>query len=85
MKKKAMTLLVVLCMAMSISALSAAEKPVSRQLPATVETRIEGAGCQERAAGVMVGLAVGALSPCSVFCAIGALYTAVAGSLLCAD
>lgn len=84
MKKQALFLLSVLCLTMSIGTLSATEQPVSRQIPATVEAQISGTGCRERTLGVMAGMAVGALSPCSVFCAVGSFYAAV-GYAFCAD
>ena len=73
---KKMVLVSVLTLGVSLSVVGAKPRKVT-PLPATAAVEVKtvgGDGC-DAAAGVAVGLAVGALSPCSIVCAVAAWYT----------
>lgn len=51
------------------------------QLTPVAEARVEGGMSCASVGGLAAGLAIGALSPCSVICALGAWYAVGAGWL----
>jgi len=74
-KSTHVVLAVVVALALSISAVSAAvPQPASHVMtPATAATVRGGLSC-DAAIGLGAGLAIGALTPCSIVCAVGAWY-----------
>ena len=69
-------LVCVLVLAFTVSLLSAMPNPVAAQpLAQAAEAQAVGGGIAcGHAAGLEVALALGALSPCSILCAVGAWY-----------
>lgn len=86
---KSMVLVAALTLGMSLSLVSA--KPHSRQVPApapvSAEAKIVGGMSDACAAtlGVAAGLAIGALSPCSIICLVGAWYVGIGGGAIACD
>ena len=83
---KSMVLATALTVGMSLSLVSA--KPHSNMVPApapiVAEAQVVGGisdGCAATL-GVAAGLAIGALSPCSIICAVGAWYVGIGGAAL---
>ena len=86
---KSIVLATALTVGMSLSLVSA--RPHSNMVPAptpiAAETKVVGGDDACAAAlGVAAGLAIGALSPCSILCAVGAWYVGIGGAaLLCSN
>ncbi|HEV2719785.1 MAG TPA: hypothetical protein VG323_07175 [Thermoanaerobaculia bacterium] len=75
--KKSTTLIVavVVALALSLSVVSAAvPQPASHAIPAATEAKLRGGLSCDAALGLGAGLAIGALTPCSIVCAVGAWY-----------
>ena len=86
---KSMVLATALTVGMSLTFVSAKthSRAVSTPAPIAAEARIVGGvsdGCAA-ALGVATGLAIGALSPCSIICAVGAWYVGIGGAALLCD
>jgi hypothetical protein len=65
-----------------VSARTAGVEP--QRLSALAQQAVVGGDACGRALGVTLGLAVGALSPCSIICAVGAFYALAAmGAMAC--
>ena len=86
---KKMLLVFALTLGMSLSLVSAKPRQANSQpVQATAVVEVQtvggnGDGCGA-ALGVAAGLAIGALSPCSIICAVGAWYIGIGGAaLLC--
>ncbi len=77
MKKRSYLLLAVLAaIAVSVSAVSAFVPPAgSHALVASVQTQLSGGVSCDGALGLTGALALGALTPCSIMCAVGAWYS----------
>lgn len=77
-----------LTLGMSLSLVSAKPRPVT-PVQATAAVEIATVGGQPDSCyavfGVAAGLAIGALSPCSIICAAGAWYAVTAGGLFACD
>jgi len=76
---KSIVLATALTVGMSLSLVSA--KPHSKTIPAPIAAEATAVGGMSDACaatmGVATGLAIGALSPCSIICAAGAWYVAM--------
>ncbi len=77
MKKRSYLLLgVVAVLAISVSAFSAVVPSAgSHELAATTQAQLFGGLSCHSALGLGAGLALGALTPCSILCAVGAWYS----------
>ncbi|HEV8486993.1 MAG TPA: hypothetical protein VGV87_25840 [Blastocatellia bacterium] len=84
---KQMIMVFALTLGMSLSLVSAKPRQVT-PVPATATVEVATVGGADdscyAALGVAAGLAIGALSPCSIICAVGAWYVGIGGAaLLC--
>lgn len=77
MKKRPYLLLaIVAVIAISVSAVSAVVPSAgSHELAATTQAQLSGGLSCDGALGVGAALALGALTPCSIICAVGAWYS----------
>lgn len=79
MRTKKAVWLAALLVVVAITALSATQTvPSTHPLGLTAEAQVQGGLSCDAMAGVTVGLAIGALSPCSILCAVGAWYSLAA-------
>ena len=85
---KQMALVAALTLGMSLSLVSAKPRPAT-PVPATAAVEVATVGGQPDSCwatmGLAAGLALGALSPCSIICAGGAWYALTAGGLFACD
>jgi hypothetical protein len=85
---KQMVLVAALTLGMSLSLVSAKPRPAT-PVPATAAVEVATVGGQPDSCyavwGVAAGLALGALSPCSIICAAGAWYVGIGGGLFACD
>jgi len=78
---KQKTALGLLCAGLALSALSARPTDYKTQpLARTAEVQAVGGSRCTAALGIGAGLAIAALSPCSILCAVGAWYIGIGGA-----
>jgi hypothetical protein len=73
-KYKAVFAVVAVVLALSITTLSASPA-VSQPLSTAAQSQVQGGVSCDYALGLTAGLAIGALTPCSIICAVGAWYS----------
>jgi hypothetical protein len=74
-KKSTLVVAVVVALALSLSIVSAAvPQPASHALTTATEANVRGGLSCDAAIGIGASLAIGALTPCSIVCAVGAWY-----------
>ena len=82
-RSKVMILMVAIVVALSVTALSASAPAVSQPLAAAAQANVQGGLSCDGALGLGAGLALGALTPCSIVCAVGAWYSLAAIAYAC--
>ena len=74
-KSTSLVVAILVALALSISAVSAAiPQPASHAITPAAAAKIRGGISCDAALGLGAGLAIGALTPCSIVCAVGAWY-----------
>jgi hypothetical protein len=82
-RSKIVFIVTALILALSITTLSAQSPATSQPLATAAQAQVEGGLSCGGALGLGAGLAVGALTPCSIICAVGAWYSLAAIAYAC--